>query len=319
MIIEILKDSMTYENISQKDLSISTGLSPQLISELLSGKRELQLKPSRKIEMALNLPAFSLLKAKISHDEFIKRSSDQEMKVIANFLESQRSMALFSKETLINKASEWLGANKVSDKKSEFLKTIVGFKKYKDKPLAYFWLSLLEKKYGNLISVGKFKKSSGPSVLKGILDILINSKDIDDRLKELESFLNNNGIILINAPFIPDSTIHGACFKRKNQRFIFMSDMKKREYSYIFTLVHELCHYYFNFNHSNKNEDDMTANKIREYLKKYNKNHKELELAMTVYEEKNVNNNEKWDRLHDNTSLKINFGKINNLLENSQK
>ena len=309
MVKNIIKENLKVKNLSQKELAIKANLTPQVISEIVLGKRNPSNETLLKIENALDFPEFTLIKIKKNYKKYLQQKNDEGINEIANYLNDINKFKLLARESLIEKAGNIIKADKVANRKKEFLLSSKGFRKFKDKPLAYLWLALLENKYANLKSSGTFKKSSGETIIKKTLDILISKETIDNRIEKLKKHLDKHGIILINAPFIPDSTINGATFKRNTQRFIFMSDMKKREYQYIFGLIHELFHYY---NDDFKHNDKLVAKYIKEYLKKYNKTHPELELSFKIFEAKDSERD--WDFLYKNTKLKIHFGSIEDLL-----
>ena len=118
--------------------------------------------------------------------------------------------------------------------------------------------------------------------------------------------LSENGIVLINSPFISGSKIRGATFKKNSSKYIFMSDMNKREYAYIFALGHEIRH----INGFTAEDNDILADKIKNYLEKNNIEH-EIKKSFELYKSKQNNKKfkkEDWEYLHKNTKLKINFG-----------
>ena len=312
---KIIKNQIEYFNLSQKELAIKTNLSEQLISEVISEKRKLTLETALKLEKAFYLRKLSLYEVYLNICENKQKNEDNDLETIIKFVEEQDYYKLMAKESIYEEVLSILGTNNLKEKKVQIDKLVKGFYRYKNKSLAYFWISILEKKYAHLISSGSFRKTMKSTVIKGALDIMINDTNVEDRINSLKKFLDKHGIILINAPFIPNSTINGVCFKRNTQRFIFMSDKQKREYSYIFTLIHELLHYYSKDQEENEELINYkTAQNILNYLNKYQKNHPELELAIRTFNKK-TKNGDKWKDLRDKTNKKINFGEVSSLFK----
>ncbi|MCP4336866.1 MAG: helix-turn-helix domain-containing protein [Mycoplasma sp.] len=316
MIKTIIKENLEYWNIDQKQLSIRTGISKKTISLIINEKIEITPETSLKIDKVFSFEDLTLYKIQQKNKMRDIIKNDNKFKEITKYIEYMNIWPKLSKVSFVEKVSKLFKSNTLNEYKDSLLDSGTNFYKYKDKPLAYLWMALLENKFGHLKSKEEFKKSSGKTVLKGSLDILFSKEDWNTRQKKLEVFLDKHGIILVCAPFIKDSTINGSFLKKHKQRFIYISDSNKREYNFIFTLVHELCHAYF----WKKGVEDngLVSNLIRNHMKKYKQSHSDLEFVMNLYDDKKEQNSfkkEDWDLIYKNTKKTINFGDVESLFK----
>lgn len=65
---KLIKEEIEFRNISQKELSKLTGIAPNVISEVLKGKRNCTPQFALKLEEALKLDAKVLLRLKMNYD-----------------------------------------------------------------------------------------------------------------------------------------------------------------------------------------------------------------------------------------------------------
>jgi len=309
MIREIISKQIKDKNLKKKDIAILIDVTPEYLSDLLNGKGEFSYEILLKLDKVFGLESNSLFTLMQSSKNYHLVMNNQFYKNICKSLEDNKVFPLLSKESLMMKIDSIFPAE--ASKYSEFLNSNnveVNFMKYGDKPLAIFWFALMDRLYGHQKTETRFLKARGDVILTNSLKILFNSKkSFKRRNAELKKYLNDNGIILINSPFIKNSTIHGAAYKKGKQHFIFINDMKKREYSYIFTFVHELMHLYEDHNEDNY----LVINKIKDIMKKENISHPELLKAWELMEQ------EKYDELYKETKLRVDFGDYKHFLENN--
>ena len=243
--------------------------------------------------------------------------NDKGIEDVSNFLLSEHKDAkLLHPLTMRRKVKEIIRANTLVERENDLKETVVGFKKYKNKPLAYFWIAMMEFNYGSKISSGEFKVSYKDTVIKNVIKLFMKNVKVEKKIEETIEFLDKHGIVLSNGPFLKGSTINGACYKRNKQRHIFMNDCRKREYSYLFTLVHELIHLYNPKIKSEKTIDNLTSKYILEVSEKNKKIGNEITYVITKYKNTSAFKRKEdfWNEIHKNTKLRISFGDISSFI-----
>lgn len=317
MIGKIIKENLVEMNLSQKELCILIDVSEKHLSRIINNEELISPEISSKLGKIFGVGDMDIYEYQQNYLEQKREKTKDEKRIIEFFKTTKKfeSLADVSFETIYQ---NYFMSGNVENYKNFLKSNVVGFKKYKDKPLAYLWISLMDRKFGVEIAGGNFKCSTKNTVFKNCLDILVSDIVFDIKEKMIASYLDQNGVILKNGPFIPDSTIYGVSMKRRNQWFIYLSDMGKREHFYINTLLHELIHIYYPSleSESEKSEreiDLMVASMYAEFSNKYNKHHKELEKYFDVL----INHHdqeEAWNKLKESTTKKINFGTYESLL-----
>lgn len=313
MFWKTIKENIEYLNLTQTQISLLTGITERHLSEILNGKEEITPESSASLGKLFGLDPLVLFDMQTKYNKLNSKPSDAEEAII-NYTSSLDQYKLTDKLSMRLISDSFFPGKDLNSYKNYLSKSVVGFKKYKDKPLAYLWIALMEHKFGQLKSSGLFKKSSKETVYKNVIQILLSNKPFDIRLEEVKEYLSKSGIILAEGPFIKDSTIHGVSIERGHQKFIFISDMDKREYTFIVSLIHELVHYYENINQDDERAIDNKAYEIlSRYMSKYDLEHKDLSV---FFEAINSDLKEKdlFDHLHANTKKKINFGNVEKVL-----
>lgn len=306
MIGKIIKDNIEYRNLTQKEVAILANISEVHLSYILSDKELLTPSTSSALGMVFGFEPLELFQMQ-EKKRFLSKPMTKEEQVILEYSKSMPELRLVERQSLRLLINKFFPTSDLEIYKKYLSTAVVGFKKYKDKPLAYLWIALMEKKYGLTKSTGKFKKSSKSTIYKNVLEILLSNDEFSIRLDKLKEYLSNAGIILAEGPFIPDSTIGGVSLQRGNQRYIFISDMNKREYWFILTLMHELIHYYENFDENHEDEIDAYAQEIiSSFMNKYNFKNKDLEMYLRMV----IDNNLDFETLHNKTKSKINFNYV---------
>jgi len=316
MVKKIIKEQMNYFNYSQADLAIRSNYSQQFISELISGRRKITPESSKRLGQIFGLKDLSLynIQTRMEEQEALRKDSETE-EVLQFLLSNLRDAELLHPLTVRRKIKDIIRSNSLNERKNDLKETVIGFRKYKDKPLAYFWIALMELKFGSKKSTGVFKSSYKDTVIKNAIKIFLKNIEVEQKISQVQSLLDKNGIVLSNGPFLKGSTINGATYKRNKQRHIFMNDFKKREYSYLFTLVHELIHIY---NPKVKNEnaiDKLAAQYISEVANKNKSKHEILYVMKKFKDTPDSKRDENfWNEIYKNTKNKIYFGDINNFI-----
>ena len=298
MIKEIIKENMEYLNLTNKDVSLLTGITTRTIRNILDGKTKPTLENIYKIESALKLERADLIPYMDVDGTFV------DDKTLFNKIDKTTN-TLYAKETIISKLRRLVPGG-IDNYKSYLINLSPEFSKYKDKDLAYFWIALNEKKIEGIKPDTILTSNAKKSLISNYLKIMFTNKSFDIRVKNMKDYLFDNGIVLVNSPFINGSSIKGITLKKNGVRYIFMSDMYRKEWSYVFTLGHELMHIAGQETENN----DKLSNMIEKYLEKNNIKHDVL-IAIEHFKQTKT---EKWTDvdfkyIYNNTSSRVEFGK----------
>lgn len=88
---ELIKDEIEFRKISQRKLSIQTGISYTLLSELLNGKRDVNTEYALLIEAALNIDAETLLRMQTRYNIQVVRK-DKKLSNRLNIIRKASAM-----------------------------------------------------------------------------------------------------------------------------------------------------------------------------------------------------------------------------------
>lgn len=88
---ELIKDEIEFRKISQRKLSIQTGISYTLLNELLNGKRDVNTEYALLIEAALNIDAESLLRMQTRYNILVARK-DKKLSNRLNIIRKAASL-----------------------------------------------------------------------------------------------------------------------------------------------------------------------------------------------------------------------------------
>lgn len=317
MIGKIIKDNLIEMNLSQKELSILINVSEKHLSRLINNEELLSPEISSRLGKVFGVSDMALYEYQQNYIE-LKREKTKDEKAIIEFFKTTDKYKGLSNTSFETIYKDYFMSGSIENYKNYLNSTMTTFKKYKDKPLAYLWISLMDRKYGTESSNGDFKSSMKNTIFKNCFDILTTDIAFDIKDKMITSYLDQNGVVLKNGPFIPGSTIYGVSMKRRNQWFIYLSDMGKREHFYFHTLLHELVHIYYpsldgDTAKAEREIDLKVASMYEDYSNKCKKHHKELEKFYEVL----INQHEDedaWNKLKAVTKKKINFGTYESML-----
>ena len=320
---EIIKSHIDKHNYSHREISLLSGINEVNLSNLINGKKAISFKQSEKLSKVFDdlkddetflFKMHSKLNNLESNNEVELEiaNSFKDFKLLYNF----KLLDDFSKINIVRKNID--GASFENFEKF-ILNSSLSFSKYKDKALAKFWIVLMYKKHKNNSNPNTFKKSSKSTVYKMILDIFFSNLNIDERVLKIKQALWDRGIMVANGPYISKSLVKGVSFKKKNTRFIFLSDMYKREYRWLIFLVHELVHFYENITDEDRIEEHSITI-IKSYLKKYIVKHQDFAVFFKFYDSNSQtflhdDKNKYFDELYDQTKEKIDFGSPEELLQ----
>lgn len=304
IIISMIKENLEFYNLSQKQASILAGITEKTLSQILNGEQLLSMDSSEKIGKLFGMHASDLYLLQESLNKKVE-ITDQE-KVVINYVQTLKRFENMATPSIQNKIFN-IFPGQIENYKKYLSSSLVGFKKYLDKPLAYLWIALMESKYSTLKSEGQFKKSSKHSIYKSVLSKLLSDKDFYVKLDEVKKYLSKNGIVLMEGPFIKDSTIHGVSLNRGGQRFIFISDLDKKEYAIIFSILHELVHFYENID-LDEQIDKFVINLLADFISNNKIANKDIELLIST----DLNLENYHDYMYEKTknSKRINFGEV---------
>ena len=298
MIRKIITDNMEYFNMSNGDLALATGMTERTIRNIVNGETKASLESLSLFEDAFKLERGDLY-------PYLNPIKYENMnKEIFTYIDNSLGN-LYAKETIYKKMWKLFNGSLKSFKNILSVKS-VDYYKFKDSDLAYLWMALNDNKSIGIRATGKYNSANKGKVFKSYLEIMFSKGDINTRINDVTKMLLSNGIILVNSPFIPGSSLRGATFNRNKVRYIYMNDNGKREYSYIFALGHELRH----ISGIKEENNDELAKKIEKYLNKNNIEH-EIKHSFELFKGKKHNEKftkEEWTYLHDNTKLRIDFG-----------
>ena len=297
MINQIIKGNMEYFNMSNKDLSLLTGITERTIRNILDGSTAPTLETLSHLEDAFKLERGDL------YAYLISPSYEIESEEIYNAIDYSTGEIL-AKESIITKMRKLLSGT-FSLYKHSLESRSLNFYKFKDSELVYFWIALNENKAIGIKTDGTYESKNKKMIFNTYLEVMFNEDTFDNRIELMTKMLSENGIILINSPFIKGTSTRGVSLLKNKTRYIFMNDMNKREYNYIFALGHEIMHI---INREQKEDNEYLSSEIKKYLMKNNINH-EISLSFDLYSKsKGKFSKDDWNKLHENTKLKINFG-----------
>ena len=317
---DIVKSQIEESNYSQKEVSLLSGIDEITLSKIINGKTTITSLNSQKLAKV-----FDDFK---NDEDFLIRTynkiknletSNMENTKLLDGIKEFELMSDFSKINIINKNIE---GDSLENFEKFILNSSISYSKYKERPKAKLWLILMYKKYKNIKNQNNFKKSTKKTVYKKVFEIFFDSKiNIEERIERIEKELWNRGIIVKNGPFFKSSTMKGVSFLRRNNRFVFLTDMFKREYRWLISLVHELVHFYENIE-DEKEIENYAIDLIKNFIKKNNLNHSDFDYFFKMHEDYydpiqdkySINKEKYFKKLKDNTKKKISFGNPDDLI-----
>ena len=318
---DIVKSQIEESNYSQTEVSLLSGVDQITLSNIINGKIAITLLNSQKLAKVFDdfKDDESFLFTTYNKIKNLENSDKEDSKMLDGF----KRFELMDSLSKINIIKKNIDGGSLKNFEKFVLKSSTSYSKYKDSPRSKLWLILMYKKYKKQNNQNNFKKSTKETVYRKIFKIFFNSKiNIEERIKKIKEELWNRGIILKNGPFFAYSTMKGVSFVRKNDRFIFLTDMYKREYRWLISLIHELIHFYENIE-DEKEIEDYAINLIKNFIEKNNINHSDFNYFFKIYKDfydpkKDkylISKNKYFEKLHKNTKMRLSFGNPDNLIK----
>ena len=300
----IVKRHLEHNNYNVSEAAKLIDETQSKLSNIINDKITLEANLSYKLDKLFNLSPGTLMRirSQLEKREMIKKDSllNLQFDSVKKILNANKD-DIYTDGTIKNAIYD--AYMTIPDRYKGYLeKHDANFNSYKDKPLALLWVALMQKKSTTVTSSGKFALSSYDKVVRESLRIMCSKNAQSTKLRLLKQFLDKNGIVLENGPFLSGSTIFGASMKHGSQRYIFLNDGRKREYSYIISLIHEIMHTY---NKLKVDSNTEVVELIKSVMNKYNLSHKDLEFSLETVK---TSSSEEYDKVHQNTNVKINFG-----------
>lgn len=317
-VAEVISENIKFWGYTNKEVAILSGLHETTIAKLLSGTIDVNLDHSQRLASVFrDWTSTTLIEFYKKKIESLKK--DEKYEEMVNFLETTNKFKLVDELSLQETVKHIFPGNSRESFNNFLLNSNVCFSQYKDKALAQLWVALMFNKYASIVPKGEFKKSSGPTVFKNVFDRFFTNESFEIRFVEIQKYLDKNGIFVVNGPFIKNSSIRGVSFNKNHQRYIFLSDMSKREFWWLLSLVHEMLHFYSTL------EQEVEICKeserlIKTYITKNNIVNKDFAAFFKKQDsiDWGVNDQEAKDEyfawLQKNTSQKISFGEVEDLL-----
>ena len=259
--ISAIKFRMDQERLTQRDLVPIIG-SRSKVSEVLSGKRDLNIKMIRALHTHLNIPAEILLKESTLSTLDDPEDIDYEQFPVQEMIQSG--------------AFDGINIEKTKDKAEELVRgliQIIGCDTYipcvqyrktkssrlnsKMNPYALQgWFLHLLYEATKIQITNEYKPGT---VNKDFISTLVHLSTLDDGPKLAQEFLMKNGIILIILHHYKNTYLDGAaCITAKNQPIIGLTLRFDRLDNFWFNLLHELGHITKHLTAGNAIADDMS-------------------------------------------------------------
>jgi HTH-type transcriptional regulator/antitoxin HigA len=253
-----LEENLDFLNISNKELSLRTGISHKHILDILKGEASITADTAIKFEKVLNIKAsfwnnlesnYKAEIAEIKEVEFL----ENEKKILPLLRETYNELALLG---FMNRIS-WIPKNMIEIVKSlqlfwgvSSLELIPGvneaaFRKYDRKNINEYTISAIlriAEIYAQKTEVNLYSKK----VLQNNLPILkeISEKEnFDENIDKLKQTLRECGIVLVCIPGFKNTHIQGITkWVSSDKALIVIKTTKQSEDKFWFTLMHEIGH-----------------------------------------------------------------------------
>ncbi|NCD06047.1 MAG: ImmA/IrrE family metallo-endopeptidase [Spirochaetia bacterium] len=251
----IIKDFLDQNNITQKDLAISTGMSEKHISNVLKGKKKLTFDFALKLEKVLpNIKADYWMNYETKYQLDLLRQSEkyslenQNLKELSKrfkFNEIFKEMKL----DLVTQAIEMLKLLKISSFdlfESKYGKLNINFMEDGGtKEAIAIWLNLCEDEIefqNDDISEIKYTKEKLINNIDKLKMLSLNDVSTEKSLESCRKLLNRLGIYFVVYEANSNCKVRGALTTYKNHPTIYISTRGKRHTYLWFAIFHEIAH-----------------------------------------------------------------------------
>ena len=247
-----IKMNLEVQAMSSKEMSLRTGISEKVLSEIINGKCNLTFETAYKIAKFYGTSVELRMNLQTAYDIYIKEEKEkeekkQELKYIQNlksFLVQNNFVYSTAEDIdMLEKSKQLAGVNYLESLKEKNILAL--FRKGKETDegsifLQNFWvaMSLTEarKKMNNEFDFDKFVRS-----LDRLREITKYEQDVF--YPELCKILDDAGVIFVYLPYLEGSNIYGVTkWLNSTHVMIAMANESGLAYDFWLTLFHEFAH-----------------------------------------------------------------------------
>ena len=242
-------------NLSQKDLSLKTGLSEKHISNIIKGKASITEDTAIKLEYVFGGAASFWINLQKNYNEDLARQSFKEslkdeeklVKIYpVGFLTKLNFISKFNTQSeKLKELLKFFGVSSLSlvpnVQPVAYRKTAVKGIKIDQNALAA-WLRIGEIEFQKIISDNSSLKDYDEALFKKNLSEIKHMTASSDCPEKLPDKLLEYGIILVYSPYMPNTCVSGALRWFGGRPLIQLNDHLKTADSFYFSLFHEFAH-----------------------------------------------------------------------------
>lgn len=251
----ILKSELKYRGITQKEFAKMIGVQASHLSEIISGKRSINVDLAQKLEQSLKITASHWLELQAKYTVDQKLAADKNAKEVVsgnrlmsfdrlidvryifkyyNLLDYTNTYKLRYLENILNvKEISSLGYFRKS--------TTVGV----DKRMIMTWVLLANHETENIQVKSCFDVSQIDSLSQKLAIVFHENYDTINRVSQL---MSEYGIIFSIVPKIDNASIDGYSFLKDGKPTIVVTKRFNRIDNFAFSVLHELAHIKFHLN-----------------------------------------------------------------------
>lgn len=275
---DTLKETIEELNISQKELSLRTGLTTKTISQIINGKAPITHNIADKFELVTGVPCIFWINLENNYRLFLKEQEEQEEK---NLQQAREFVSRFPYAELVkrgvcpttqnaaekkNALLRFLGVSDPEAYRNTYITPMegaarVGFSTKWDADAFSSWLRMAELQ-AQKITTATFSKERLQTAIQEIR--MLTYTDFDSFWPQVESICAKAGVAAVIVPEFTNTHIFGfSHFIEQEKAMLALSLRGKRVGSFLFNLFHELCHI---LKHGKRksfyNFDDETRGKV---------------------------------------------------------
>ena len=181
-----------------------------------------------------------------------------------------------------------------------------------------FFIDLMKRNYKGIKNENELNRKLLKKSQNDLIKILSDSKPWKVKQKEISNILKQSGIAIVYYPYVKRSGVLSFSDLHSNKATLFISDYKKREYQFIFSLFQEIERI---LTVSDSVDKDKLSKKLTKLMKKNNVEHKELLMSFDSYRsfQSGASEDIVFEELRVNTKIKVNFGNVEKFFEKEMK
>jgi HTH-type transcriptional regulator/antitoxin HigA len=248
---EFISDKLEYLNMTQKELALRIGCSEKHISNILSGKAEIERALAQRLSGAVGIDADILLKLELAYRGFLARipsSGELELlKVIPynQLVKMGKLQKLTKADEKVFELRKFFGVSNLMNIQDTYCSAVACREqktaKNKDKTYyLYSWMRIAEK-----LSEGKKAKKFNKGYLLSQLQ-MFRKFSADNNFNPLGELCGECGIILVFSDPILSSGMYALSFRKNNNYLLIISARNRDADQFWFSFFHELYHIIFN-------------------------------------------------------------------------